>query len=74
MKVVREYTFSECFFFAEPSGLLDLSSLTRDGTQAFGSESTEFLTAREFLGKAAVLRLINSGKVRYSMIIIVCTV
>ena len=43
MKVVREHKFSQCFFFfAEPSGLLDLSSLTQDGTQAFGSESTEF--------------------------------
>lgn len=30
------------FFFAEPSGLLDLSSVTQDGIQAFGSESTEF--------------------------------
>ena len=44
MKVVREHKFSQCFFFFsfEPSGLWDLSSLTWDGTKAFGSESTEF--------------------------------
>ena len=41
-KLSESTNFHSVFFFAEPSGLLDLSSLTQDGTQAFGSESTEF--------------------------------
>lgn len=39
---VQIFTVFFFFFFAEPSGLLDLSSVTQDGIQAFGSESTEF--------------------------------